>query len=159
VRRAAAPSVLSVPGPLRGFGLRRALGRGLRYWLAAPEASPLDPCDVPVALGALLLRAAASDYRDVLGEAALIDAVLARRHDLTAAEAAEMRATCEAVAVWAPETAIFAALLCEAVAYRDRLALALCLCDVLAADPAALVLAEAVLGVPQGALTRDLREG
>ncbi|MBE9636522.1 TerB family tellurite resistance protein [Salipiger mangrovisoli] len=106
--------------------------------MAAPEATPLEPCDVPLALGALLLRAAAEaqEQTPLIG-VALVDAVLARRHELTPREAAEMRLSCQAVAAAAPDTACFAAMLARAVAYRDRLALAHCLCEVMAgSDPA-----------------------
>ena len=114
------------------------MARGLKFWMAAPEATPLEPCDVPLALGALLLRAAAeAQGAPPLSGVALVDAVLARRHELTQREAAEMRLTCQAVAAAAPDTACFAAMLARAVGYRDRLALAHCLCDVMAgSDPA-----------------------
>ncbi|WP_353471381.1 hypothetical protein PVT71_08610 [Salipiger sp. H15] len=106
--------------------------------MAAPEATPLEPGDVPLALGALLLRAAAEaqEHSPLIG-VALVDAVLARRHELTRREAAEMRLACQAVAAAAPDTACFAAMLARAVTYRDRLALAHCLCEVMAATDTA----------------------
>lgn len=112
--------------------------RGLKFWMAAPEATPLEPCDVPLALGALLLRAAAEaqQQRPLIG-VSLVDAVLARRHELTRREAAEMRLSCQAVAAAAPDTACFAAMLARAVGYRDRLALAHCLCEVMASGETA----------------------
>ncbi|NDV98677.1 hypothetical protein G0A00_05180 [Yangia sp. PrR002] len=107
--------------------------RGLKFWMAAPEATPLEPCDVPLALGALLLRAAAeAQGQPPLLRVSVVDAVLARRHELTPREAAEMRISCQAVAAAAPDTACFAALLARAVGYRERLALAHCLYEVMA---------------------------
>ena len=130
------------------------MARSLTFWLAAPEASQLDPGDIPLALGALLVRVARADFRYVIAEIEMIDAILALRHDLTRAEATEMRRICERLESGAPETERFAQVLRAAVPYGDRLAIALCLWEVMMADgiqhpqeQAVIDLAEAILGI------------
>ena len=54
------------------------LGRNLRFWLARPDAAPFDPGDAPLALGALLLRAARTDYAGLFSAPATLDAILRR---------------------------------------------------------------------------------
>ncbi|EPX75909.1 TerB family tellurite resistance protein [Salipiger mucosus] len=139
------------------------MARSLRYWLGAPERTQLDPGDVPLALGALLVRLARAEEGRLIREAAAIDAILARRHELTAQEALEMRETCEALAEFAPETARFAAILRVSVPYADRLSIARCLCEVMrvagAEEEALVALAETVLGVPAQDIAPPRRAG
>ncbi|MBN9889424.1 TerB family tellurite resistance protein [Salipiger abyssi] len=141
------------------------MGRNLRFWLTAPDAAPFDPGDAPVALGALLVRLSRSHLTCALAAPPVIDAILARRYDLTAQEAAEMRETCERVERAAPDTSRFAAILRAAVDYHERRALALSLWEELAGDARApdpervALLAEAVLGVHPADLAPPRRAG
>ena len=141
------------------------MGRNLRFWLAAPNAAPFDPGDAPLALGALLLRASRTDYATVFMDPLTLDALLARRYDLTVQEAAEMLEACARIEAHAPETERFAAVLCTAIDYRERLAIALCLRDMLAttstgqSDPALLALSQTLLGVHPDDLVPPRRVG
>ncbi|APZ51718.1 TerB family tellurite resistance protein [Salipiger abyssi] len=141
------------------------MGRNLRFWLAAPDAAPFDPGDAPVALGALLVRLSRSDLTCALAAPPVIDAILARRYDLTAQEAAEMRETCERIERAAPDTSRFAAILHAAVDYHERHALALSLWEEICreaplTDEARLtLLAQSVLGVHPADLIPPRRAG
>lgn len=143
------------------------MGRNLRFWLATPDAAPFDPGDAPLALGALLLRAARTDYAGLFSAPATLDAILARRYDLTVTEAAEMREACERVEAAAPQDSLrFAAVLHMAVCYHERLAIALSLIEVTAAlgichpdDPLLAALLQAVLGVQPVDLQSPRRAG
>lgn len=141
------------------------MGRNLKFWLAAPDAAPFDPGDAPVALGALLVRLARSDPACALAPPPVIDAILARRYDLTAQEAAEMREACECIERAAPDTGRFAEILRMAVDYRERHALALSLWEEMCReaqppDEARIsLLAEAVLGVQSADLAPPRRAG
>ncbi len=130
------------------------MGRNLRFWLTAPRAAPFDPGDAPLALGALLLRAARTDHAPLLALPGLLSAVLARRYDLTAREASEMLEACARVEAAAPASADFAAVLHAVICHADRRAMAVSLSDTLVSaglctpdDPRAMALSEAVLGV------------
>ncbi|MCR8549862.1 TerB family tellurite resistance protein [Salipiger sp. P9] len=142
------------------------MGRNLRFWLSAPEAAPFDPGDAPVALGALLVRLARRECACLRTESAAIDAILARRYDLTAQEAAEMRETCERIEAAAPDTPRFAASLCMAVAYAERRAVALCLWEILrqgalhhSEEARMIALTETVLGVHPDDIAAERRAG
>ncbi|WP_417719687.1 hypothetical protein [Salipiger sp.] len=137
------------------------MARSLRFWLEAPEASQLDPGDVPMVLGVVLVRAARSGLCAMLSDPRVLDMILSHHHHLTAREAAEMRLTCEWLERHAPDTQRLALVLQGAVAYGDRLALALCLREAVRSgqvggpDGAALLaLAEATLGIRE----QDLAE-
>ena len=110
-----------------------SLGRNLRFWLASPFAAPFDPGDAPLALGALLLRAARTDHAGLFADPTTFEAVLALCYDLTAREASEMREACERVAAAAPDCASFAEILQRAVGLSDRERFALSLHQVLMA--------------------------
>ena len=96
----------------------------LIYWATMPEMAWLDPADTPVALGTLAVRAARAELAELLPVAECIDAVLARRYDLTAAEAAEMRRVCEDVASAVPCGRTYERLVTEHVPAEERRAFA-----------------------------------
>ena len=89
--------------------------------LTAPEPQTLPDSDARVALGALLVRLARTDGEYATSEIVQIDASLMQRYGLTAAEAAELRAECEALETQAPDTVRFTRAIKEAVSYEDRL--------------------------------------
>lgn len=109
------------------------MGRNLRFWLASPFAAPFDPGDAPLALGALLLRAARTDHAGLFPDPDTFETVLAQCYDLTAREASEMREACERVEAVAPDCASFAEILQRAVGLSDRQRFALSLHQVLLA--------------------------
>lgn len=74
------------------------MSKRLLMWINAPHAGWLDPADTPLALATLAVHAANRDLPDALIGPPELDRILARRFDLTRAEASEMRATCEALA-------------------------------------------------------------
>ncbi|MDO6583929.1 hypothetical protein Q4543_00205 [Salipiger sp. 1_MG-2023] len=130
------------------------MGRNLRFWLAAPNATPFDPSDAPLALGALLLRAAQTDHAALFARPGALAAILAHCYDLTAREAAEMLEACDRVEAVAPPGCDFARLLHKAICNTDRRAMARRLCEALVAggycgpgDPRIATLIEAVLGI------------
>lgn len=130
------------------------MGRNLRFWLTAPQAAPFDPGDAPLALGALLLRASRTEHAPLFALPGMLSIVLARRYDLTPAEASEMLEACARVEAAAPASAEFAAVLHMVIDHADRYAMALSLTDTLASvglcapgDPRTLALCEAFLGV------------
>ncbi|GGG62479.1 hypothetical protein GCM10011415_05970 [Salipiger pallidus] len=131
------------------------MGRNLRFWLGAPRTAPFDPGDTPLALGALLLRAQRSDFPEIIGGIVPLEAVLARRYDLTTAEAAEMREACERVEAAAPPGPWFAELLHEVIDPAQRQAMALSLLEAVEAQtpqpdllrPHVDLMAQTVLGV------------
>ena len=88
--------------------------------LTAPAPKPLDEIDSRLALGALLVRIARTDgdYADV--EIQQIDQALIKRYDLSATEAAALRAECEALEAEAPDTVRFTRAIKETVSYEDR---------------------------------------
>lgn len=102
--------------------------------LTAPDPAPLPDGDARLALGALLVRLARSDGSYDAEEVAQIDAVLVARFGLSDSEAAELRATCEAVEAEAPDTVRFTRAIKDAVAYEDREAVIEALWSVVLAD-------------------------
>lgn len=135
------------------------MARSLRFWLAAPEASQLDPGDVPLALGVLLVRASRQSRSAPLRDRRTVDKVLARQHDLTPGEATEMREICEMLELFAPDTARLAALLQRAAPHAERRALAIALRDAAGhGDPAELLsVAEDLFGIAARDLARPPR--
>lgn len=132
----------------------------LIYWATMPEMAWLDPADTPVALGTLTVRAASGELSELLPAAERIDAVLARRYDLTAAEAAEMRRVCEDVASAVPPGGSYARLVTEHVPAEERRAFAESLLHVAAegrSDPWAALSVARVFGLPDVALPRARR--
>lgn len=79
------------------------------------EAKPLPATDVTHALGALLVRVALSDKQYAVQEIGQIDRVLAKFQDIGPIDAAKLRAECERLEAFAPDTPDFAFLLCRSV--------------------------------------------
>ena len=102
--------------------------------LTAPEPQTLPETDARLALGALLVRLARTDGEYATAEIVQIDASLMQRYGLTAAEAAELRAECEALETQAPDTVRFTRAIKDAVSYEDRLGVMEALWSVALAD-------------------------
>lgn len=102
----------------------------------AREIKPLPVADVPHALGALLVRVALSDHQYAVQEISQIDRVLAAYQGIGPIEAAKLRAECERLEAFAPDTPDFAFLLCRSVEYADRLRIVEALWQVVFADGA-----------------------
>lgn len=100
----------------------------------ATAPKPLPEADVPHALGALLVRAARSDDHYAVQEISQIDKILARFQNIGPVDAAKLRADCERLEAFAPETPDFAYLLCETVPYEARLEMVTALWQVVYAD-------------------------
>lgn len=103
-------------------------GNPASYTTALPEA------DAAHAMGALLVRAAKADDAYLFEEIAIIDRILARRHDLNPVEAAKMRAECEVLEKTMPETDDIAAILEHAISTDEKEATLLALWRVVYAD-------------------------
>lgn len=100
----------------------------------AAQPKPLPPNDVPHALGALLVRVARSDDHYAVQEISQIDQILAKFHDLGPVDAAKLRAECERLERFAPDTDDFALMLCAHVDYDARLSMTEALWEVVYAD-------------------------
>ncbi|MCT4555468.1 MAG: TerB family tellurite resistance protein [Pelagimonas sp.] len=84
----------------------------------APE--PLPEPDARLALGTLLVRVALADGAYLFEEVEQIDRVLARAYDLKPLEAAQMRASCEKLALHIEDDTDMARRIREAVQYDHR---------------------------------------
>ncbi len=102
--------------------------------LTAPDPAPLTDTDARIALGALLVRLARADESYDVDEMAQIDGVLMSRYDLSAPEAADLRAQCEVAEDEAPDTVRFTKAIKDAVAYEDRAAVIEAMWRVVMAD-------------------------
>ncbi|WP_108814605.1 TerB family tellurite resistance protein [Loktanella sp. Alg231-35] len=102
--------------------------------LTAPEPQSLPDPDARLALGALLVRIARSDGDYAAVEIAQIDQSLMKRYDLSAADAASLRAECEALEAEAPDTVRFTRAIKDAVSYEHRLSVIETLWAVVMAD-------------------------
>ncbi len=100
------------------------------------EVKPLPSTDVPHALGALLVRVALSDHHYAVQEISQIDRVLATYQSIGPVDAAKLRAECERLESFAPNTPEFADLLRQSVSYADRLRIVEALWQVVYADGA-----------------------
>ncbi len=102
--------------------------------LTAPEPEQLPDVDCRLALGALLVRIARTDgdYADV--EIAQIDQALMTRYGLSEAEAATLRAECEALEAEAPDTVRFTRAIKDTVSYENRVSVIEALWSVVMAD-------------------------
>jgi len=104
--------------------------------LTAPEPQTLPDPDARLALGALLVRLARSDGDYASVEIDQIDRSLMTRYDLSAEDAAALRAECEALEAEAPDTVRFTRAIKDAVSYDDRLAVIGAMWAVVMADGA-----------------------
>lgn len=96
--------------------------------------TPLPPADASHAMGALLVRAAKADQSYLVEEIAVIDKILAKRHDINPVEAAKMRAECELLAHEMPDTTDLAHILEHAISTDEKEATLLALWQVVYAD-------------------------
>lgn len=122
----------ALPAP-SSDGDRARAARILR-WINGQPGAALSDRDVPLVLGALLVRMARADHVYVLEEIAAIDEILALRFGLAPQEAAAMRRLCEEIEAKAPGYEPFAALIRDAVSYDERLNTSLALWQVMMAD-------------------------
>lgn len=116
------------------------------------EIKPLPATDVPHALGALLVRVALSDKQYAVQEIGQIDRVLAKFQNIGPIDAAKLRAECERLEGFAPNTPDFAHLLCKSVDYADRLGIVKALWQVVYADGALREVEADVMEVTQSQL-------
>ncbi len=103
-------------------------GNPAGYHTELPEA------DASHAMGALLVRAAKADDAYLFEEIALIDRILAQRHDLNPVEAAKMRAECELLEREIPRTKEIATILEKAISTSEKEATLVALWRVVFAD-------------------------
>ena len=110
---------------------------------------PLPEADIPLALGALLVRVAKSDKTYAVQEISQIDRVLAQYKNVGPIEAAKMRALSERLEASAPDTEEFAAMIKAGVPYQDRLEIIQALWGIVYADGVTHSKEEAVMAVTQ----------
>ncbi len=102
--------------------------------LTAPQPDPLSAGEARLALAALMVRIARADGEYHADEIDRIDRVLARRHGLSATEAAALRQQAETLESEAPDTVRFTRAIKQAVAYEDRTAVIEALWSIVLAD-------------------------
>lgn len=102
--------------------------------LTAPAPTPLSDGDARRALGALLVRLARSDGSYDSTEIQRIDRALMTRYNLSASDAAALRADCEILESEAPDTVRFTRAIKDAVPYEDRAAVVQALWEIVLAD-------------------------
>lgn len=102
--------------------------------LMAPAPTPLPDTDARLALSALLVRVAKTDGHYDASEKAHIDAIIAKRFGLDAAETATLHADAEQLELEAPDTVRFTRAIKDAVEYDDRLGVIEALWQVALAD-------------------------
>ena len=90
--------------------------------LFAQDAAPLEDADERLAIAVLMVRLACSDEDYAEEERIEIDAVLARRYDLSAAEVATLRHEAEEVEAEAQDTVKFTRAIKDKIAIEDRIA-------------------------------------
>lgn len=96
--------------------------------------TPLPEADARHAIGALLVRAAKVDKAYLFEEVEQIDRVLAKRNDLSAVEAAKMRAACEKLEEAMPNTAQLVEILKNRIGAAEKEATVKALWSVVFAD-------------------------
>jgi uncharacterized tellurite resistance protein B-like protein len=101
--------------------------------LSAP-AHPAPQDDLRLALAALLVRVARADGAYTADEVARIDKILAARHSLSDADAAQLRTQAEALEADAPDTVRFTRAIKDTVPLEDREAVIEALWAVVLAD-------------------------
>ena len=99
-----------------------------------PPETTLSHDDAEVAIAALMVRIARADNHYGKDERTHIDALLARRRNLSAADAADRRAAAEMIEAEAPDTVRFTRLIKERVSIEDRAAIIGALWEVSLAD-------------------------
>lgn len=102
--------------------------------LTASSPATLPEPDARLALTALLVRVARSDGDYAAAEIAQIDAIAQRRYDLSASQAASLRAEAETLEEEAPDTVRFTRAIKDAVPYEDRFGVVKALWSVALAD-------------------------
>jgi len=102
--------------------------------LTAPDPATLPDTDCRLALGALLVRIARTDGDYAASEIAQIDQTLMKRYDLSAPDAAALRAECEALEAEAPDTVRFTRAIKDTVSYDNRVGVIEALWSVVLAD-------------------------
>ena len=102
--------------------------------LLQPQPAPIVDADARLALTALLVRVARSDYEYSASEKSRIDEITQARYGLSGADATALRADAEAMEAEAPDTVRFTRAIKDAVAYEDRLAVIEALWTVVLAD-------------------------
>ena len=102
--------------------------------LLGPEPKDLAPNDARLAIAALLVRVAQSDYNYATTEIRKIERVLAKRYDLDEAQSINLRKQGEILEKEAPDTVRFTRAIKDAVAYSDRLSVIEALWKIVLAD-------------------------
>ena len=102
--------------------------------LLQPQPAPIVDADARLALTALLVRVARSDYEYSASEKSRIDEITQARYGLSGADATALRADAEAMEAEAPDTVRYTRAIKDAVAYEDRLAVIEALWTVVLAD-------------------------
>lgn len=85
-----------------------------------PPETTLSHDDAEVAIAALMVRIARADNHYGKDERTHIDALLARRRDLSAADAADRRAAAEMIEAEAPDTVRFTRAIKDRIALDER---------------------------------------
>lgn len=129
--------------------LKAFFGNPAGYHTRLPDA------DASHAMGALMVRAAKADASYLFEEIAMIDRILAKRHNINPVAAAKLRAECEVLERVMPDTDDIATILEHAISTEEKEATLIALWQVVFADgvkrpseDALLHQIEAVLGVP-----------
>ncbi len=102
--------------------------------LSGADPTPMTETDARLALAALLVRAARTDGVYAPSEIDRIDRILAARYDLSAEDAASLRAEGEQTEADAPDTVRFTRAIKDAVPYEDRIKVIEALWQVVLAD-------------------------
>ena len=96
--------------------------------------TPLPQADASHAMGALMVRAAKADESYLFEEIAMIDRILAKRHNINPVAAAKLRAECEVLERVMPDTDDIATILEHAISTEEKEATLLALWHVVFAD-------------------------
>lgn len=99
-----------------------------------PHPEPLAAEDAEMAVAALLVRVARADDHYGAAERARIDRVLASRHGLALAQAAERRSAAEMIEAEAPDTVRFTRLIKDRVSLDDRASIVGAMWEIAMAD-------------------------
>lgn len=105
-----------------------------RLFSDEPPSALLSGQDTEVAIAALLVRLARADDHYGAVEILRIDQILARRRNLTMAQAAERRAAAEMIEAEAPDTVRFTRLIKDRISLEDRQAVIGAMWEVAYAD-------------------------